>query len=271
MPVQPTLLGPRVPRPFGTVHWMGTSTLARRELWRFLKEWPETVIAPTFSAVLYIVVFVLALGPDRAAPDGAAVVSFILPGLVMFTVLVRSVETTTFSIAFDRIEGIIPDVLMPPLSGPELAGAYAVAGAASGLITGTPCLVAVWLIFDLPLAQPLLAMAFAGLGALMMALVGIVVGLWAHKWDRVEAAFAFLLVPLLFLSGTFVPADALPAPLSWIVQANPMFYVIDGFRGAVLGRSAVSPLAGLAVAAAACALLTAIAGHLVGRGWRLKP
>ena len=273
MPASPTqaALGPRLPRPFGAIHWMGAVTLGRRELWRFLKEWPETVIAPTFSTVLYIVVFVLALGPDRDNPNGAAVVDFILPGLVMFTVLVRSVETTAFSLAFDRIEGTIPDVLMPPLSARELTGAYATAGAVSGLITGIPCLAAVWLIFDLPMAQPLLAFGFAGLGALMMALVGIVVGLWAHKWDRVEAAFAFMLVPLLFLSGTFVPASALPTPLDWVVRANPMFYVIDGFRGAMLGPSTVPALVGLAIAAAACALLAIITGRLIGRGWRLKP
>ncbi len=273
MPPSPTpaILAPRLPRPFGRVHWLGAATLVRRELWRFLKDWPETVLAPTFSAVLYVVVFVLALGPDGENPEGAAVVSFILPGLVMFTVLVRSVETTTFSLAFDRIEGILPDVLMPPLSARELAGAYATAGAVSGLITGIPCMVTVWLIFDLPLAQPPVALAFAGIGALMMAMMGILVGLWAYKWDRVEAAFAFLLVPLLFLSGTFIPADALPTPLDWVARSNPIFYVIDGFRGAVLGESTVPPLMGLAIGTAACAGLTLLAAHLVGRGWRLKP
>ena len=273
MPAPPTqaVLGPRLPRPFGAVHWRGALTLARRELWRFLKEWPETVIAPAFSTVLYIVVFVLALGPDRDHPDGAGVVAFILPGLVMFAVLLRSVETTAFSLSFDRIEGILPDVLMPPLAPSELTFAYAAAGAVSGLITGLPCLLAVWVIFDLPTAQPVLALGFAGLGALMMAMVGIIVGLWAHKWDRVEAAFAFMLVPLLFLSGTFVPAEALPTPLDWIAQANPMFYVIDGFRGAMLGQSTAPAPLGLAVAAATCAVLAGVTGRLIGRGWRLKP
>ncbi len=262
---------PRAIRAFGACNWVGVRTLLLRELSRFLKEWLETVVAPAFSAILYLAVFAFALGPDRATPEGQAVLRFILPGLVLFAVLERAAETTVFTLVYDKLEGVISDVLMPPLTASELVAAYALAGAVAGLVTGTPVLAVAVLGLDMPVGSPLLVVAFAAGGALMLSLTGILVGLWSAKWDHATAFFAFLLIPLTFLSGLFAPVDLLPSPLPEIVRLNPIFYVIDGFRAGALGiRSAPVGLS-LAVVGITILALWILCDRLVARGWKLKP
>ena len=162
-------------------------------------------------------------------------------------------------------------LLMPPLSASELVAAYALAATSAALITGAPVVAFAVLVFDMGLAAPALALAFAAGGALMLALTGILVGLWAAKWDHAAAFFAFLLIPLTFLSGLFAPVEALPDVLERVVRLNPIFYVIDGFRAATLGIASASPMAGLAVVAATDLILWVACDRLVTRGWRLKP
>lgn len=242
-----------------------------RELRRFLKEWLETVVAPGFAAILYLAVFAFALGPDRSTAEGAAVLRFILPGLVLFAILERAAETTVFSLVFDKMEGIIADVLMAPLTATEMVVAYALAGAVSGLITGVPVVAVAVLAFDMPIGSPLLVAAFAIGGSLMLSLTGILIGLWSVKWDHATAFFAFLLIPLTFLSGLFAPVERLPEPLPEIIQLNPIFYVIDGFRAGVLGIHSASVGLSLAVVAGVNVLLWIACDRLVASGWKLKP
>ena len=262
---------PRAIRGFGACNWIGVRTLFGREVRRFLKEWLETVVAPAFAAILYLAVFAFALGPDRTTPEGQAVLRFILPGLVLFAILERAAETTVFTLVFDKLEGIITDVLMPPLTASELVAAYALAGAASGLITGAPVVAVAVLVLDMPIGSPLLVAAFAAGGSLMLSLTGIVVGLWSAKWDHASAFFAFLLIPLTFLSGLFAPVELLPAPLPQIVQLNPIFYVIDGFRAGVMDIHSAPIGLSLTVVAVVNVMLWIACDRLVARGWKLKP
>ena len=262
---------PRALRTFGACNWVGVRTLFLRELWRYLKEWLETVVAPAFSAILYLAVFAFALGPDRETPEGQAVLSFILPGLVLFAVLERAAETTVFTLVYDKLEGVISDVLMPPLTASELVAAYALSGAVAGLVTGTPVLAVAILGLDMPIGSPALVIAFAAGGSLMLSLTGILVGLWSAKWDHAMAFFAFLMIPLTFLSGLFAPVELLPAPLSQIVQLNPIFYVIDGFRAGALGIHSAPVGLSLAVVAASIVGLWILCDRLVANGWKLKP
>ncbi len=267
LPVAP----PRALRTFGACNWVGVRTLVRRELWRVMKEWLENVVAPAFSSILYLAVFTFALGPDRASPEGQAILRFILPGLVLFAIVERAAETTVITLVYDKLEGSISDVLMPPLTASELVAAYALAGAAAGLVTGTPVLAVAILVFDMPVASPALVLVFAAGGSLMLSLTGILVGLWSQKWDHTAAFFSFLLIPLTFLSGLFAPVELLPSPLSEIVQLNPIFYVIDGFRAGALGINSAPVGLSLAVVATTIVALWALSDRLVARGWRLKP
>lgn len=261
---------PRPPRPIGFVHWLGLATLLRRELGRYFSFWRVSIAGPAFAQLLYLLIFVLALGGARETADGAAVLPFIAPGLLVFAVMQRSAENCTFSLMFDKLEGMVSDILNPPLAPTELAVAYAVSGAMSGLITGLPIMAGILLFLDIPVGQPLLALLMAVLSALMMASFGTLAGLWAEKFDHVAAVFAFFIVPLGFLSGLFAPIDRLPGPLQTAVQFNPIFYAIDGFRGAVTGVHVAPISLSLAVVAGTTLLLWLAANRLIATGYKIK-
>ena len=144
-----------------------------------------------------------------------------MPGLVLMAVLFRSAETTAFSLLFDRMEGIISDVLMAPLGAAEMTAAYALAGAISGLVTGGVVLAGAMLAWPMPPAQPWALPVFAALSALMMSLAGMLIGLYCDKWDHLAAAFVFILTPLTFLSGVFAPVDQLPAAVAFDHPLQP--------------------------------------------------
>lgn len=257
-------------RPIGTVNWIGLATLLRRELRRYMKEAWETVAAPAFSALVYFVVFAFALGPDRGTEEGRNLLSFVVPGLIMMTVLLRAAETTAFSLLFDKMEGIISDVLSAPLGATELTVAYSLAGAVSGLATGLATFAAALLIRPEWPAYPLAMLGFAGLGAVMFSLWGILIGLWGEKWDHMAAAFVFVTVPVTFLSGIFVPVEALPEAMRGLIRVNPVYHAIDGFRFGMLGASDQHPALSAAALALACALLWLACRHLIDRSYKLR-
>jgi ABC-2 type transport system permease protein len=261
------------PRAVGRIFWLGAWTLFLRELRRYFKEALETVLAPAFQALVYFVVLVFALGPERGTDEGEALLSRVVPGLVLMSVLYRSTETTAFSLLFDRTEGIISDVLMAPLGAAEMTAAYALAGAISGLVTGGVVLTGTMLAWPIPPAHPWALPVFAALSALMMSLAGVLLGLHCDKWDHLAAAFVFVLAPLTFLSGVFVPVDQLPAAVASVIRFNPIFHAIDGFRYGFLGAGAgpVDPALSLAVVAGTAAVLWACCGVLIHRGYKLKP
>lgn len=259
------------PRTIGRVHWRGFATLLGREVRRTLKDWMETLIAPAFSTLVYFTIFALAAGPGDDGPEAEPVLDFLLPGLVLFAILVRAAETTSFSIVFDKLEGILSDILMAPLSPREITAAYALAGATCGLVTGLVIFAGAMLLRPLDCPAPWAVGVFACTGALMLSLWGLLVGLWADKWDHVAAAYTFFLVPFSFISGLFAPISALPPILQAVVALNPIAYAIDGFRYGLLGVATFDPALSLAVVAAAIAVLWLSCGRLIARGYKIKP
>jgi ABC-2 type transport system permease protein len=222
--------------------------------------------------ILYLAIFSLALGPQRNTPEGAQVLPFIAPGLVALAILQRAAETCTFSFMLKKMEGGLADLLIAPLRAVELAGAHIAAGALAGLGTGSAVALVVLWWTGTGLAHPLLALAFAlGAGA-MMAAFGMIVGIWADKWDHVAAVYGFIILPIAFMSGIFAPIDALPAPFDTLVRINPLYYLIDGLRVSVLGTGfATSPPAlSLGVVLAMDALLIGLAVRLLAIGYKIR-
>jgi ABC-2 type transport system permease protein len=249
---------------------MGFATLFRREFRRTTKESLENLVAPAVQTVLYAVVFLAALGPARGTGEADALMRFLMPGLIVMPVLTRAAETTAFTLMFDRLEGIISDILMAPLGAAEMTAAYALAGALSGLVTGVVVMAGSSLVWPLAPARPWMVLGFAAAGALMLSLTGIVVGLWGRKWDHLAAAYGFCLLPLTMLSGVFAPVTSLPPPVERIVRANPLFYAIDGFRYGFLGESHADPALSAGILAATITALWVLCAALLRRGWRLK-
>ncbi|HEV7368052.1 ABC transporter permease [Arenibaculum sp.] len=260
-----------LPRTVGSVNWIGMRTLLRRELRRYVIDAWETIAAPAFSALIYFLVFAFALGDARGTSQGDAVLAFLLPGLVMLSILLRAAETTSFSLLFDKIEGVISDILGAPLSAAELTACYALAGTAAGVVTGGVTYAAALLIWPVAPVHPWMVVLFGGLGSLTLSLFGILIGLWGEKWDHLAAAFAFFLMPLIFLSGLFAPVDLLPPLVAGLVRLNPIFHAIDGFRYGFLGTGDQPPLRSAAVLVGSSAVLWFACNHLIRTGYKLRP
>ena len=262
--------GPPRPRSIGRVHWLGVATLMRRELRRFVLEGLETVVARAFAVLLWFIVFAAALGSERETPAGEALLTFIVPGIVLYAVIERAAHGTAFSLLYDKMEGMITDVVVTPLSPSEMTASYAISGTISALVSGVAVVAVMMVAWPLPVASPAAILLFAAGGGLLMALWGILVGLWADKWDHVAAAHTFFLMPVAFLSGMFTPFDQLPPALQAFVQVNPIYYAIDGFRYGFLGTAETHLGLAAAIIAATNASLWLICDRLFRIGYKIR-
>ncbi len=227
-------------RRFGAVNWLGLWTLYVKEVRRFLKVITQTVIAPVVSTLLFLVVFTQAFGAARPAVAGVPFVEFLAPGLMMMAILTNAFTNSSSSILIGKVQGNIVDVLMPPLSAAELTVAF-VAGAATrgllvGFITGVTSaafMAATGAEMRIEALWPIVYFSLAA--AIIFALLGVIGGVWAEKFDNLAAVTNFVITPLTFLSGTFYSIERLPAPFQTASHYNPVFYLIDGFRSGFTG------------------------------------
>jgi ABC-2 type transport system permease protein len=196
----PTLV---MPRRHGAVNWRGLWTLSRKDLLRGLKQFRYSVLGPVVSNLLFLAVFAMAQGRSGAYVGDLTFLQFLAPGLVIFAVCEAAYSTSSESLLFDKMEGMIADTLMAPLTPTELTIGYACSAAAMGLVTGAAVALPMLLLVSLPIASLPLILLFAGGGALMHGLLGIIVGLWSERWDHHAAALTFIVIPFGFLSGTF--------------------------------------------------------------------
>ena len=261
---------PPSPRAFGRVNWLGLASLYRREVTRYLAEWPETLGGAAVSALLFLAVFHLALEAAPAPLPGVSLVAFLVPGLITVTVAQKSFEAAAYSILFDKLEGTIADVLTPPLSAGERALAYAAAAASSGLAAGSVVAAVLIPFAPWPKISPLPLAFFAAAVAVFHALFGIAAGLKADRWDNLAATQTFVLVPLIYLSGAFFPTAELPEAGRLAVLLNPVHYAVDGMRFAWLGSSELSPGPGAALLLLLDLALLALVWRLFARGYKLK-
>jgi ABC-2 type transport system permease protein len=261
-------------RRFGRVNWIGLWELYAREVRRFANIATQTVLAPVITAALFMLVFALAFGERRGAAIGATAgipfAAFLAPGILMMQVIQNAFANTSSSLIVSKIQGNIVDTLMPPLSPSELLAGYALGGTTRGLACALATGLVIFPPVGLGLAHPLWAAAFVLSGSLMLALVGVLAGIYAEKFDQMAAITNFVITPLSFLSGTFHSISVLPEPFLMLSHLNPFFYLIDGFRYGAAGVSDASPAIGLAATMAVNAGLAWLAWRWLSRGYRLK-
>lgn len=251
------------------MNWLGLWTLYTKEVRRFWRVGPQTLLAPVVSNLLYLTVFVLAFSENRAG-GAEGFITFLIPGLIMLGVLNNSSANSSSSIMTGKMMGSIIDVLMPPLSHVELALGYLFGAATRGI------LVAIFTAFVLSifgLTWPLhwWAVVYFGISAaVMMGMVGMLSGIWAEKFDQLAVVNNFIILPLSFLSGTFYSITVLPQLWQKIIQWNPMFYLIDGFRYGFLGTSDGNVQTGVVLIACINILLFLTCLRVLKSGWRLK-
>jgi ABC-2 type transport system permease protein len=248
----------------------GAGTLFRKELLRFWKVGFQTVAAPVLTAVLYLVIFGQVLGSRVHALPGVGYVSFLVPGLVMMSVLQNSFANSSSSIVQSKITGNLIFLLVTPLSHWAWFAAYVGASMVRGLAVGVGVLLVTIWFAPLALAEPWWILVFAALGAAMMGALGLIAGLWADKFDQMAAFQNFVIMPMTFLSGVFYSVNSLPRSWQLASHLNPFFYMIDGFRRGFFGVSDESPWLSLAVVGLGFAVVSTIALRLLASGYKLR-
>ncbi|HEY9098798.1 MAG TPA: ABC transporter permease [Thiobacillus sp.] len=248
----------------------GLSALFYKELLRFWKVVVQTVVAPVVTALLYLLIFSHVLEAHVEVYPGVPYSSFLVPGLVMMSMLQNAFSNSSSSLIQSKMMGSIVFVLLPPLSYLEFFLAYLGASILRGLVVGAGVLaVTLWFV---PLQMPHLGwlMAYAVLASGIMGALGILAGVWAEKFDQLAAFQNFLILPLTFLSGVFYSIHSLPAFWQSVSLANPVFYLIDGFRYAFVGQSDTDPWLGLLVSGACFVAISVITLLLLRGGYKLR-
>ncbi len=257
-------------RRFGRINWLGTWTLVRREIRRFMNVWSQTVMAPLINAALFLSIFTIAIGSQRGDVMGVPFMHFLAPGILTMTVIQNAFANTSSSIASAKVQGNIVDTLMPPLSAGELVTGYICGAVARGTLVAVVIALGAVLFLEVGLQSPVWVLSFIVLGSILMGGLGMIAGIFANKFDQLSAISNFLVTPLAFLSGTFYSVAALPSAMQMLSHVNPFFYIIDGVRFGMIGVSDSSPWIGLMVVGGACIFVLAICVRWLKTGYRLK-
>ena len=249
---------------------VGFQTLLYKETLRFWKVATQTVAAPVLTAMLYLLIFGHVLSGRVDMPGGVSYTAFLIPGLVMMSVLQNSFANSSSSLIQSKITGNLVFILLPPLSHWEIISAYVLASVVRGLAVGAGVfIVTVWFT-HLTFVQPVWIVVFALLGSAILGTMGVIAGIWAEKFDQLAAFQNFLIMPATFLSGVFYSIKSLPPFWLAVSHFNPFFYMIDGFRHGFFGQSDVSPWISLAIVSVFFAVLATIAINLLKRGYNLR-
>ena len=249
---------------------VGFRTLLYKEVLRFWKVSFQTVAAPVLTAVLYLLIFGHVLEDRVRVYDQISYTAFLVPGLVMMSVLQNAFANSSSSLIQSKITGNLVFILLPPLSHWEMFGAYVVASVVRGLCVGLGVLLVTAWFAHLHFAHPLWILVFGVAGAGILGTLGLIAGIWAEKFAQLAAFQNFLIMPATFLSGVFYSIHSLPPFWQAVSHANPFFYMIDGFRYGFFGVSDVPPLHSLAVVVVAFVVLAALALRLLRKGYKLR-
>jgi len=266
---------PVFPSPTARIHpqlqaGSGLPTLLKKELLRFWKVAFQTIAAPVLTAMLYLLVFSHVLESRVSVYGAIPYVQFLIPGLVMMSMLQNAFANPSSSLIQSRITGNLVFMLLPPLSHIELFLAYLLAAVARGLCVGLGVGLVALLFTPLSVQHPLWVLVFAVLSCGIMGTLGIIAGLWSEKFDQLAAFQNFLILPATFLSGVFYSIHSLPDFWQQVSHFNPVFYMIDGFRYGFVAVSDVSPWRSLLVAAVVFAVLSLLTLRLLARGYKLR-
>jgi ABC-2 type transport system permease protein len=249
---------------------VGFRTLFYKEILRFWKVATQTIAAPIVTSMLYLLIFGHVLEGRVQMLEGVDYTAFLIPGLVMMSVLQNAFANSSSSLIQSKITGNLVFILLPPLSHWEILSAYVTASVVRGLCVGLGVFVITAWFAHLSFTFPLWIVAFAFLGAAILGTMGVIAGIWAEKFDQLAAFQNFLIMPATFLAGVFYSIKKLPPFWLAVSHFNPFFYMIDGFRHGFFGQSDVSPWTSLAIVSVFFAVLAATAINLLKRGYKLR-
>ena len=261
---------PPQPRDYPGVNWEGLKTLYVREVRRFIKVGMQTLAAPVVTALLYMLVFVVAVGGGREV-HGVPYGAFVAPGLVMMQILSNAFANSSSSLLQAKFNGLMGDFITPPLSPFEHLVGFGAGAATRGLFVGAISFVAVVFFAHITSVAAPWAILYFGMGAaLIMGFLGIMAGLWSEKFDHMAAVTNFVIMPMTFLSGTFYLIEKLPEPFRTFSKFNPIFYMIDGFRYGFTGQAEGSLAIGAGLTAALVLILGFVCYRMFETGYKIK-
>ncbi len=248
---------------------IGFRTLLYKEVLRFWKVGFQTVAAPVITALLYLLIFSHVLDA-HVEVNGVRYAAFLIPGLVMMSVLQNAFANSSSSLIQAKVTGSVVFVLLPPISYVEFFLAYTLAAMARGLLVGFGVLAVTGWFAPLTFVAPGWILTFAMIGGGIMGALGMIGGIWAEKFDQLAGFQNFLILPLTMLSGVFYSIHSLPAFWQQVSHFNPVFYMIDGFRFGFFGVSDVAPGTSLSVVAASFAIVALITLAMLRSGYKLR-
>ena len=252
------------------MNWLAIAAIYKFEMSRWFRTIGQSVASPVISTSLYFIVFGAAIGARMGAIDGVTYGAFIIPGLMMLSILNESIGNASFGIYFPKWSGTIFEILSAPVSWGEMLLGYVGAATTKSVLLGALILVTARVFVPYEIAHPLWMLCFLLLTAASFSLFGFLIGIWADSWEKLQTVPLLVITPLTFLGGAFYSIDMLPSPWREITVFNPVVYLISGFRWSFYGVSDV-PI-GYSVAAIAGVLVTCvlIARWMILSGYRLK-
>jgi ABC-2 type transport system permease protein len=249
---------------------VGFRTLFYKEILRFWKVATQTIAAPIVTSMLYLLIFGHVLEGRVQMLEGVDYTAFLIPGLVMMSVLQNAFANSSSSLIQSKITGNLVFILLPPLSQWEILSAYVSASIVRGLCVGLGVFIITAWFAHLSFTFPLWIVVFALLGAAILGTMGLIAGIWAEKFDQLAAFQNFLIMPATFLAGVFYSIKKLPPFWLAVSHFNPFFYMIDGFRYGFFGKSDVSPWTSLAIVAVFFVVLAGVSINMLRRGYKLR-
>ena len=255
---------------FGYINWIGFWTLYKKEVLWFLIVVIQTVISPLVTSLLFLLVLSLAIGNDRGNVLGFPFITFLAPGLIAMQVIQQAFSHSSSSIMIGKIQGNIVDILYAPLSAGEITIATNLAACTRSVMIALASIIVFSFIIELEIHSYLSIFIYTFLGAFILSSIGIIIGLWAEKFDHMATVTNFIITPLSFLSGVFYSVERLPAFFQSVSKINPFFYMIDGFRYSFIGISDGSISIGITYLTILSFLSWFTAYYLYKKGYKIK-
>jgi ABC-2 type transport system permease protein len=252
------------------MNWHAVKAIYRFEMARTFRTLVQSILTPVLTTSLYFVVFGSAIGSRMTEIGGVPFAAFIVPGLIMLSVLNESVGNASFGIYFPKWSGTIFELLSAPVGTPEIILGYVGAAASKSMLIGLIILATSAFFVPLAILHPLWMAIFLALTALTFSLFGFVLGIWATSWEKLQFVPALIITPLTFLGGTFYSIDMLPPAWRIITMFNPVVYLVSGFRWSFYGQAAVDVRISFTIIIAILAGCLTLAAWMIRSGWRLR-
>jgi ABC-2 type transport system permease protein len=248
----------------------GTWTLLKKELLRFWRVVFQTVAAPVITGILYLLIFSHVLDSRTEVYEGVPYSAFLIPGLIMMSLLQNAFANSSSSLVQSKVMGNIVFILLTPLTYIQFFIAFLIASIVRGLFVGLAIYLLAIIYIDLPLTHPWFIVSFSILGGALLGTFGILAGIWADRFDQMAAFQNFVIMPLSFLSGVFYSIHSLPPVWQSISKFNPFFYMIDGFRYGFFGQSDISPYISMGIVLTFFIILASLSIRLLKTGYKLR-